>query len=258
MVFTALGDTLRATPADSLSLTVAGPNAAALGETAKADNLVLRAAHALAAAAGIEPCAALTLEKTLPIAAGIGGGSADAAAALRLLSRLWQVRLPGERMHAIAAGLGADVPACLVSQPLVLGGIGESLTPLAGALPPCALLLVNPGVPVSTPAVFAARTGGYSPAAPFAESPRTAADLASALGRRKNDLEAPARQLAPVIGEVLSALEATRDCLLARMSGSGATCFGLYASLDQATAAEKRLAGAQESWWCAATELLNR
>ncbi len=258
MVFTALGDVLTAVPDDRLSLTVTGPNASALGETADEDNLVLRAAQALATAAGIEPQAAITLEKTLPVAAGIGGGSADAAAALRLLSRLWQVTLPAEERHAIAAGLGADVPACLVSQPLVLGGVGENLTLPDAPLPPCALLLVNPSVPVATPAVFAAREGPYSPPAPFAKMPRTPADLATALGQRRNDLEAPARRLVPVIADVLAALDAAPDCLLARMSGSGATCFGLFADLDQARAAKHSIAAARPEWWCAATALFDR
>jgi 4-diphosphocytidyl-2-C-methyl-D-erythritol kinase len=255
VVFTKLGDTLSAAAADDLTLAVNGPNAAALGETADEDNLVLRAARALAAAAGIEPRAAITLEKTLPVAAGIGGGSADAAATLRLLSRLWHVTLPAEEMHAIAAGLGADVPACLQSRPLVLGGIGEQLTPLGAPLPSCALLLVNPRVPVSTPAVFAARKGPYSPPAPFADTPHTAAGLAAALRQRQNDLEAPARHLAPVIAEVLTALDTAADCLLARMSGSGATCFGLFATLDQAKAAERNLTANHPDWWCTATGL---
>ena len=257
MVFTELGDTLSAAPAEQLSLAVDGPNAKALGETADEDNLVLHAARALAAAADIAPRAAITLDKTLPVAAGIGGGSADAAAALRLLSRLWQARLPAEEMHAIAGALGADVPACLASRPLVLGGIGEQLTPLSAPLPPCALLLVNPRVPVSTAAVFAAREGAFSPPAPFAEMPLSAAALAAALGQRRNDLEAPARRLAPVIADVLAALDGATDCLLARMSGSGATCFGLFADLDQAEAAQRDIATARPDWWVAASGLNN-
>ncbi len=257
MVFTELGDRLNAVAADYLSLTVAGPYATALNETAAEDNLVLRAARALAEVAGVTPRAAITLEKHLPVAAGIGGGSAGAAAALRLLSRLWQVTLTDDDMHTIAAELGADVPACLRSRAVSLSGVGEQLTPLTAALPRCALLLVNPRVPLSTPAVFAARNNPFSAPAPLTEIPRDVAGLAAALKQRRNDLETPARQLAPVIGEVLAAINATADCLLARISGSGATCFGLFATLEKARAAEHDLSARYPEWWSATPALFS-
>ena len=254
MAFTELGDTLSASAAAALTLTLRGPFAAALADAGD-DNLVLRAARALAAAAGVAPAAAITLDKRLPVAAGIGGGSADAAAALRLLSRLWGVSVAQDRLLEIAASLGADVPACLLSRPLMVAGVGERLAPLAVPLPDTSIVLANPGVPLATPAVFAARTGPFSAAAPLASPPRTVAALAAALAARGNDLEAPARRLAPAVGEVLAALAATPGCLLSRLSGSGATGFALYPDAAAAAAAAAGLAAAHPTWWVAATRI---
>jgi 4-diphosphocytidyl-2-C-methyl-D-erythritol kinase len=237
-VFPSVGDRLRAAPADALSLTVDGPFTDALaGDT---DNLVLRAARALGGAAG----ARIVLEKHLPVASGIGGGSADAAAALRLLCRLWgcsPVATP------IVLGLGADVPVCLASQPARMAGVGEMLTP-APDLPPAGLVLVNPGVSLATVEVFRARTGGFSDRANLPVSWPDVATMAGDLARLRNDLEPPAIALRPAIGEVLAALTAAPDCLLARMSGSGATCFGLFP--DAATAEAAAPALARPGWWC--------
>jgi 4-diphosphocytidyl-2-C-methyl-D-erythritol kinase len=244
-VFPAIGDTLLATPADALSLALAGPFGGALGS--EPENLVLRAGRALAAAAGVTAGAGLVLHKHLPIASGIGGGSADAAAALRLLARLWRVALPAPELARIAAGLGADVPVCLAQRPARMGGIGEVLAP-APALPACGMVLVNPGVAVATPAVFRARAGGFSPQAALPAGFNGLDDLVAFLGGTGNDLEAPALTLAPVIGDVLAALRALPGCALARMSGSGATCFALFAS---AAAAERAAAALRPSgWWC--------
>ena len=241
VVFADIGDTLRAAPAEALALDVTGPFAAALA--GDADNLALRAARRLAAAAGIAPRARLTLDKRLPVASGIGGGSADAAAALRLLARLWHLPLPSTEL---ALALGADVPVCLAGRPARMAGIGEALAP-APALPPCGLLLVNPGVAVATPAVFRARSGPFSPPLDLPDGWADAAALAADLARLGNDLEAPAVALAPAIGTVLAALRALPGTLLARMSGSGATCFALFA-----TAAHARQAATQVTrpgWW---------
>ena len=240
-VFAAVGDVLRAEPAEELSLAITGRFAAALG--AETDNLVLRAARALAAAAGIAPRARLTLEKRLPVASGIGGGSADAAAALRLLARLWGVAPASEEL---ALRLGADVPVCLASRPARMGGIGEALAP-APRLPPCGLLLVNPGVAVATPAVFRARSGAFSPPLDLPGGWVDAAAMAADLARLSNDLEAPATSLEPAIGEVLAALRALPGALLARMSGSGATCFALFATATAARDAAAR--AARPEWW---------
>jgi 4-diphosphocytidyl-2-C-methyl-D-erythritol kinase len=219
----------------------------AAGLDGEADNLVLRAARALAIHADVPPAGRLVLEKNLPVASGIGGGSADAAAALRLLDRFWGIGAGQGTLAAIAGGLGADVPVCVSSRPALMSGIGEILAP-APRLPEAGIVLVNPGVAVSTPAVFRARDGGFSIAAVWpAEGWRDAVSLAASLHATGNDLEAPALGLAPVIGEALAALAADPHCLLARMSGSGATCFGLYA--DAAVARRAAEAIARPGWW---------
>lgn len=251
-VFGPAADVLSVAPAAAgLSLAVTGPEAAALA--AEPDNLVLRAARALAAAAGLaSPAAALALEKRLPVASGIGGGSADAAAALRALDRLWGTGFGATRLEAVAAGLGADVPVCVTGQPARMQGVGEVLTP-APPLPRFALLLANPRIALPTPAVFRARAAagaGYSaPAALPAGGWPDAAALAADLRVLGNDLEAAAIGLCPPIAEVLAALAAQPGCLAARMSGSGATCYGLFATgADAARAAASLPVG----WWRAA------
>lgn len=242
-VFGPAADRLTAAPAEGLSLALEGPFGAAL--QAEPDNLVLRAARALATAAGVAPRAALTLRKHLPVASGIGGGSADAAAALRLLNRMWAAGLDDAALRALAARLGADVPVCVASTPARMQGVGELVSP-GPRLPPCGLLLVNPGVPLATPAVFRARAPGFSAEARLPASWSDAAAMAADLARLTNDLEAPARVLCPEVGEVLAALAALPDALLARMSGSGATCFALFATPAEARAAEGRLPA---QWW---------
>ena len=242
VVFAAVGDRLSAAPAEGLSLAVTGPEAGALA--AEPDNLVLRAARLLAArAAGKVPGAALRLDKRLPVASGIGGGSADAAAALRLLARLWGVPAPEA---ASTAALGADVPACLAGVPLRMSGVGEVLSP-APALPPgLGLVLANPRAALSTPAVFSARAGDFSPKAALPARWDRAEAMAATLRGCRNDLEAPAVTLCPPVAEVLRAMSALPGCLLARMSGSGATCWGLFAEAGAATRAAALL---PDAWW---------
>ncbi len=252
-------DSLSLAPADSLSLTIEGPQAAGLA--GEADNLVLRAARLLAAAgdpAGAAPGAALTLHKRLPVASGIGGGSADAAAALRLLNAHWQCRLDDAALAALGLKLGADLPVCLLGRPASMRGIGEVLEPLdssLGELPPAWLVLANPGIALPTRDVFAALNGASGPAEPLMRRPASAADLAILLRQRRNDLEAPARFLAPGIDPVLAALRAQSGCLLARLSGSGATCFGLFAEARLAEHAARALSRAYPAWWVAATAI---
>jgi 4-diphosphocytidyl-2-C-methyl-D-erythritol kinase len=242
VVFAGAADWLTVEPAEALSLSVTGPFASGLD--GEADNLVLRAARALAARAGMRPSGRLVLEKNLPVASGIGGGSADAAAALRLLARFW--RIDADK-GALAGGLGADVPVCLAGRPALMSGIGEILAP-APPLPPAGIVLVNPGVAVSTPAVFRARDGGFSRVAAWPRDGwRDAESLAASLLGTVNDLEAPALRLAPEIGRVLEALRADSRCLLARMSGSGATCFGLYADAAAARLAAEAIE--RPGWW---------
>ncbi len=245
VVFADIADELRADPADSLSLTIEGPFAAGLA--AEPDNLVLCAARALAAEAGVIPRARLVLHKNLPVASGIGGGSADAAAALRLLCRLWQVAPDPAALARLAAGLGADVPVCLAGRATRMAGIGERLAP-APVLPKCGLVLVNPGVAVATAEVFRARRGAWSLAAELPAGWPDAGAMATDLGKLRNDLEPVAVSLQPVIGDALSSLAAEPDCLLARMSGSGATCFGLFPDADAAALAVAHVA--RSGWWC--------
>jgi 4-diphosphocytidyl-2-C-methyl-D-erythritol kinase len=241
VVFAGVGDRLTVSAADALSLSVTGPFSGALRH--EGDNLVLRAARALAAYAGVRAAGKLILEKNLPVASGIGGGSADAAAALRLLCRFWGLTPGHGELRRIAGDLGADVPACLDSRPALLSGTGDVLTP-APALPNIGIVLVNPGVAVSTASVFRARAGAFSDPADLCPG---AAGLVAALRSARNDLEPPARLLAPVIGDVLEALAAMVGCRLARMSGSGATCFGLFDTPAAADAAARAVN--RGGWW---------
>jgi 4-diphosphocytidyl-2-C-methyl-D-erythritol kinase len=235
---------LRAWPAISLSLELDGPFGPSLDTLS--DNLVLRAAQALAERAGVTADARLLLTKHLPIASGIGGGSADAAATLRLLCRMWNLRLPLADLAALAATLGADVPVCLASRPARMRGAGERIE--AGpVLPPGGITLVNPGAPVATAEVFAKRRGSFSASATLPDRWQDIKRMAHDLAALRNDLQAPAIEICPAIGAVLSALEARPNCLLARMSGSGATCFGLFP-----TATAARRAAEQPpvpGWW---------
>ncbi|WP_158744643.1 4-(cytidine 5'-diphospho)-2-C-methyl-D-erythritol kinase [Acidisphaera sp. L21] len=249
VVFGPAADRLHASPADRLSLCVEGPFAAGL--TAEPDNLVLRAARGLADWAGRPAVAALVLEKNLPVASGIGGGSADAAAALRVLSRLWGLTPSAEVLAGLALGLGADVPVCVASRPARMQGVGEALSPLP-VIPSCGLLLVNQGIAVATADVFRARKAAFSSPAALPESWPDVAALAAALAALGNDLEAPALTVAPSIGDVLGAIRMLPGCLLARMSGSGATCFGLFADPAMAQAGADALPA---SWWRSAGPL---
>lgn len=237
-VFADVGDRITAVLDSTLSLSLAGPFAKDLD--VGANNLVLRAAHALADAYGIRAGARIRLDKRLPVASGIGGGSADAAATLRALGALWGVAVPPET----AIALGADVPACLDGRSCIMRGIGEALHP-APDLPPCGLLLTNPGIPLSTAEVFAVRRGPFSPPATLPGRWKDVEAMARDLAHLRNDLEAPAIRLEPLIGEVLTRLRNT-GALLARMSGSGATCFGLYPDVASAAAAASDL---PREWW---------
>jgi 4-diphosphocytidyl-2-C-methyl-D-erythritol kinase len=246
VVFADVGDRVTVSPADDLTLTVTGPQAGSLPVTD--DNLVLRAARSF----GTAQRAAINLEKTLPVASGIGGGSADAAATLRALVRLWNRPLPD---HARVLALGADVPVCLSGQPARMAGIGDQITPLPYTLPSAWLVLVNPMVAVPTPAVFAALTHRENPPLPAMPNWPQAKALADWLRSTRNDLEAPAIAVAPVIAAVKAALAQTNGCLFARMSGSGATCFGLYANVEHARNAAVALRNQAPGWWVADTPL---
>lgn len=234
-------DTLRLTPSSEMRLTVTGPFAGALANDG--DNLVLRAARRFAEALGGGPWA-IELEKHLPVASGIGGGSADAAATLRALARLQGVDAEDPGLFAIADSLGSDVPACLLGKTALGRGRGELLAPVTG-LPGIPTLLVNPGVQVSTAKVFAAWDG-------IDRGPIGRGSLIDVARAGRNDLEAPALALAPVIRDVLEVLARQPGVLLARMSGSGATCFALFDNLEARASAA---AAMPRRWWCAQTSL---
>ncbi|WP_374371365.1 4-(cytidine 5'-diphospho)-2-C-methyl-D-erythritol kinase [Dongia sp.] len=252
VVFAATGDEIRVSAADDLSLSIDGPFGAGL--SAGSDNLVLRAAAGLRDLAGIDAGARIHLTKNLPLASGIGGGSADAAATLQALMQLWRIEPPRAALFDLAARLGADVPVCLDGRASFVGGIGEEIAPI-GPLPEAYLLLVNPLVETPTPAVFKARTGDFSAPARWSRNPANIQELATQLASRRNDLTAPAIKLAPVVAEVLDAIAATPDCQLARLSGSGATCFGIYETQAQAEAARSAILSQHADWWAVATKV---
>lgn len=254
VVFASWGDRLVWDPAlPAGSLLVEGAFAALV--PVGGDNLVARA-HARAAGVFGRPVeGGFRLSKELPVAAGIGGGSADAAAALRLLADLWDISPEDPRWLPLCRSLGADVPVCFSGRPARMTGVGETLELLPAAPAPFGLLLVNPRVPVETPPVFKARSGPFSPAQPAPAWPVDAEGWLDLLEGRRNDLEPPAISLHPVIAGVLDALRALQQVLLSRMSGSGGTCFALFADPAPACAAARQLAASHPHWWVAAGAL---
>lgn len=255
VVFVDVGDVVRVEPSLSLRLTVHGTAASALA--GEGDNLVLRAARALAAAAGCDAVADIRLEKELPVAAGLGGGSSDAAAALRALGRLWNCELGDEDLAAIALRLGADVPACLWARPLRMQGIGERLGDVP-PLPDFALLLANPGLPLATRDVFAARGGAFSDPAFLPGTFRDFEHLLAVLASTRNDLEAPACAVEGGVAPALAALAGLPGARLVRMSGSGATCFAVFADRAMADHAAGLLRAQHPGWWIRAAEPVGR
>ena len=251
VMFADIADTLLLDDQAGLALTVAGPTAQLIGSGD--DNLVLRAVAALATRVDGLKTGAFFLDKHLPVAAGIGGGSADAAAALRLLARLNDIAVDDLRLIETARAIGADVPVCLASQPRIMRGAGERLGK-ALTLPRLHAVLVNPGVPVETAAVFRAlglAPGQTRPSGHHFEldSAIDAATLIALVAASRNDLEPVAISVEPMVGEVLAALGASEGCLLARMSGSGATCFGLFSDLPAVFAAVRALRRDHRDWW---------
>jgi 4-diphosphocytidyl-2-C-methyl-D-erythritol kinase len=259
VVFAGVGDTLTFAPARALALEVDGPTAAASGTLG--DNLVFKAARALAERVEGLKLGCFALTKRLPVAAGVGGGSSDAAAALRLLARANRIALDDARVMEAARITGADVPVCVDPRPRMMRGIGEILSgPVA--LPKLPAVLVNPRVAVPTKDVFTAlrehleaRKGMTTGIAFETHARWKAGDLIDALAEEPNDLEAPAVAIAPVIAQVLGDLNALKGCRLARMSGSGATCFGLFGTAPAAAAAARALRGKHPDWWIRATKL---
>jgi 4-diphosphocytidyl-2-C-methyl-D-erythritol kinase len=260
ITFASHGDRLFFRKAYKDDFSLSGPFSADLaGEAGSGNNLVLKARdllHAAASAAGLKTSPVhIHLEKNLPIASGIGGGSADAAATLRGLQRLWGISLPADALDAIALRLGADVPMCLISRPLIARGIGEDIE-LVSDFPSLAMVLGNPLVGVSTPDVFRRLASRENPPLAFvAQEPRTPGEWLSLIESSRNDLELPARSLCGEI-EQISALMEAKDAVLVRMSGSGATCFALYRTIEQARAAAAALHSAMPDWYFQATKTI--
>jgi 4-diphosphocytidyl-2-C-methyl-D-erythritol kinase len=252
VAFADFADTLSLQPGGDAALDITGPFAAACGPVA--GNLVLKALAALRERVAGLNAGCFVLEKNTPVAAGLGGGSADAAAALRLLARGNGLALDDARLAAAAPAVGADVPVCLESRARIMRGVGEELS-AALELPPLAALLVNPGVPLATRDVFARFAGNQDGKISLAGVPRERAALIEWLGAQGNDLTPSAIACVPVIADVLQALGALPGARLARMSGSGPTCFALFASAGEAAAAARLLQAERKDWWVYPTTL---
>jgi 4-diphosphocytidyl-2-C-methyl-D-erythritol kinase len=256
VAFAAVGDEIEFEPGGALVLVleVEGPRASALDR----DNLIVNAARAAAAKVPSLQLGRFRLVKRLPVASGLGGGSADAAAALRLISRANPGALPRAILAELAASLGSDVAVCLTSRPALISGRGEKVEPVSG-FPRCGVLLANPGQPLATKAVYAAlRAKPLAAPRPHSERLDFHGDFGALLAYampRGNDLERPAAELMPEIGKVLAALRALDGARLARLSGSGPTCFGLFASEQEASRAGAKLAAERPDWWIAAAAL---
>ena len=254
IVFAGTGDRLAFFPAKDLTLEITGPHGAAL--SAGGDNLVMAAARALREAAGETPGARIVLDKQIPVAAGVGGGSADAAAALDGLNQLWHLKLGEARLRDLGIVLGADVPVCLFGRPALVRGSGEIIR-RAPPLPPAWLVMANPGIALATRSVFEARSDAFSEPRDWPADIGTLSDLVVALEQRRNDLESPARSLVPEIDRVLAALAQLPGARLTRMSGSGATCFAMFTTADEARRGADILSRREPGWWVAAAPLLH-
>ena len=253
VAFTDVGDEICVDVGRDLSLEIIGPFADDL-KMGK-ENSIIKAALLLASSAGIDAEAAIRLTKNLPVASGIGGGSMDAAATLNVLQTHWNLSPRREILFGIAEQLGADVPVCLEGDACFIGGIGEKLS-LAPVLPDSWVVLVNPGVSVLTQEVFKRHIGPFSGTSRFDQAPKDTPALAELLLERSNDLTDAAMEVAPVIDSVVKALTNAEGALIARLSGSGATCFGLFEFENEAQAAAKALVKTYPSWWIRAAPLL--
>ena len=256
--FAAVYDHITLSPSESLTLSVSGPEAAHVPSTE--DNLAVRAVRFLASELNVNDSVHLALEKHIPVSAGLGGGSADAAAALKAAQKLWGRQMDSPVIDpAMTVDLGADVPVCYFGRPARVTGIGDMVT-LLPPWPETWLVLVNPRVPLPTAQVFTTFAGPMDPADKSLVVrgwSKSAADFVGVLNRGRNSLTDAAVSLVPQIGEVLAALESTSNCLLARMSGSGPTCFGLFAADPEAQAAADQIAAQAPEWWVQAAKLLS-
>lgn len=246
-VFTEFGDMLEFSAADTLSLIVHGAFASAIDTSS--GNLVLRAAEALRRTANISQGAKIILTKNIPVGAGLGGGSSDAAATLIALNQFWQLNFPLKQLAEIGLPLGSDIPVCLAGKPARIRGIGEQVDPVS--MPTSLwMLLVTPNKPLLTAEVYKHFKGPFS-----ASVPSVPTDIL-ALRPLNNDLQMPATALMPVIGDIIKAIAGTPDCKLARMSGSGAACFGLYETEQTARRAQDVIKQSQPGWWITLTKVM--
>ena len=250
VVFTELADLLSAEHAEALSLEVTGEFASEAGDVE--NNLVLRAAQLLQAHTGYAGGAAMKLEKRVPVGGGLGGGSADAAAALRVLNNLWQLGLSEAQLMALASQLGADVAVCVAGKPALMRGVGDEVMPLAHPIPPFTAVLAHPRIPLLTAQVYAMvdEIRGGAMAEPPADGWLDAVQV------MRNDLQRPAIALSPIVAEMLLTMEMTSPVpLLVRMTGSGACCFALFTDADRAAAYAANLRAQHPGWWVAVTGL---
>jgi len=253
-VFLDVGDVVSFGESDEIELVIDGPYSQELGDTK--GNLVIAAACKLAKETGTERGAQIRLTKNLPVASGIGGGSADAAATLRGLREHWGLNITDEELMQIGLGLGADIPSCIGSRPAAVSGIGEVVEPIRG-LPSWAVVLVNPKETLRTARVFAElkdQDAPFSEADPLKSTPITFERFCKEIAERKNDLQGPAVAVSPMIGNILEVIKSLPDCRLARMSGSGATCFGLFEGIETARVAADELRSRYPDWWISATQ----
>lgn len=246
VAFAGAGDEIRLEPATEFGLVIEGPQAAILKKEPPESNLIVKVARSLAELVGQPLHVKLTLIKNLPVASGIGGGSSDAAATLRVLAQHWRLAADDPRLLQAAALYGEDIPVCLRPETCYITEDGVMPGP---PLPHCNIVLVNPNKGLPTAEVYKARQGPFSSAAQLQETPENAAALALALQARHNDLAGPASRLMPEIRTVLDELVASKQCLLARMSGSGATCFAFYPDRQSARSAAAEIFAKHPNWW---------
>ena len=252
--FTNFGDRISVKKGRDITLNIEGPYRDSLYPI-NDQNLVLCAAKVLASEIGFHGGASITLDKRLPVSSGLGGGSADAAATLHALNELWGGGISDEALAKIGLRLGADVPACLLSETLLMSGVGETVHPVETSLD-FGVLLINPGIPISTPYVFKQRDGSFSISV-NEEVPLNREDFCSFLRTKKNDLQDTVIELEPQIAIVLDAISAQVGCRLSRMSGSGATCFGIFNSEAAAISAAYTVSSEHTDWWVQGTRFLN-
>jgi 4-diphosphocytidyl-2-C-methyl-D-erythritol kinase len=256
VVFAGIGDAaadvVMVEEAKSFALTIDGPYGHALAGEDVQNNLITKAVMRLAEKKNRRADVVIHLIKNLPLASGIGGGSADAAAALRALAKIWELDADDPDLREAARQTGADMTACLINHPLYFGGIGDEIEEIP-RLPAMGMLLVNPNAALPTAPVFKARQGDFTPANRLRPMPVSPQDFADALATRRNDLETPAMHICPAVGDVLTVLRQQKNILLARMSGSGATCFGLFETVAEAQEAAALMKAQHPQWWVAPT-----